>query len=198
MVRHDYCLTSLAVSGCLLVLLAACGPFGSSASGPTPTVGASGATATLTTGGAPALTPATAPMSPTQTACPTAGTGRAAVLAPLALGPHQNIIYLFNQSPSPENFTGELKRYDVSTGHKVIIVTSAKSSIDEAQLSADGQWILFLTHISSGEPALQLVRMDGQGLQTLYCSNKGLLGIQWSPDQKQVLFVDGGKWSCLI
>ena len=42
--------------------------------------------------------------------------------------------------------------------------------------------------------ALQLVRMDGQGLQTLYCSYTeqfGLGSIEWSPDQKTVAFMDG-------
>lgn len=192
MVRRDSRFTSLAVSGCLLFLLAACGPFGSADSGPTPPASTSGATATPTTGGTTS-TPTTVPMPATQTACPTAGTARAAVFAPLALGPHQNIVYTFNQGAYP-HYSGEIKRYDASTGHKVIIVNSPKSSIEEAQLSADGQWILFTTANTQGaEVALQLVRMDGQGLQTLYCPTNpdGIGFIQWSPDQKTVAFMDG-------
>src|SRR5260370_3811983 len=36
-------------------------------------------------------------------------------------------------------------------------------------ISADGQWILFVSGTASAPGRLQLVRMDGQGLQTLYC-----------------------------
>jgi len=188
MARHDYRFTSLAVSCCLLFLLAACAPFGSANSGSTPTPGTSGRTATPTTGGA------ATPMPATQTACPTTGTARAAVYAPLALGSHQNIIYIFNQFASPGN-SGEIRRYDTSTGKKVIIVNAPKSLIGEAQISPDRQWVLFTTGMPPAV-ALQLVRMDGQGLQTLYCSNKeqfALSNIAWSPDQKTVAFMDGNE-----
>ncbi len=172
MVRRDYRFTSLAVSCCFLFLLAACGPFGSTNSGPTPTPGTSSATATLTT----------APMPATQTACPTAGTARAAVFAPLVLGSHQNIVYILNTSSS-----AEIKRYDASTGKEMIIVNAPNINIYDAQISPDGQWILFTTPAGlAGEKALQLVRMDGQGLQTLYCSS--LKSIEWSHDQKTVVF----------
>ena len=72
-------------------------------------------------------------------------------------------------------------------------MTSPKSRIGEAQISADGQWILFTADDAQGfGTTLQLVRMDGQGLQTLYCSmsGNGVGNIQWSPDQKTVVFVD--------
>jgi dipeptidyl aminopeptidase/acylaminoacyl peptidase len=197
MVRHDYRFTSLAVSGCLLFLLVACSPFGSADSGPTPTPSTSGRTATPTTGGATS-TPTTAPMPATPTACPTAFTARAAVFAPLVLGLHQNIVYVFNQFAAPGySGSGEIKRYDASTSKKVIIVNTPKSLIGDAQISPDGQWILFTTAVSSSSAvALQLVRMDGQGLQTLYCSYTeqfGLGSIDWSPDQKTVAFNDGNK-----
>ena len=193
MVLHDSRLTSLAVSCCLL-LLAACGPFGSAASGPTPTPSTGGRPATPTTGGA-ASTLTTAPMPTTQTACPTAGTARAAVFAPLVAGSHQNIVYLFNQGGT--SGSAEIKRYDASTGKKVIIVNFPNINIGDAQISPDGQWILFTAPASPASVALQLVRMDGQGLQTLYCT-ENLGGIEWSPDQKTVVFKDadqigGGK-----
>ena len=189
MVRPYSRVTSLAVSGCLLVLLAACGPFGSATSAPTPTASTGGRTATPTTGSATS-TPTTAPMPATQTACPPAGTARAAVFAPLVLGFHQNIVYIFNQGAYP-HYTGEIKRYDASTGKKVIIVTSPTGSIDTAQISTDGQWILFRTLLPTGA-VLQLVRMDGQGLQTLYCS-PGVNNIVWSPDQRTVALGDGNE-----
>ena len=199
MVRRDSRFTSLAVSCYLLFLLAACGPFGSAASGPTPTPGTSGATATPSTSGRTATpttggatsTPTTAPMPATQTACPTAGTTRAAVLAPLVLGSHQNIVYVFNQFGA-SGLSGEIKRYDASTGKKVIIV-NAPNNIYDAQISPDGQWILFTIGMPPAV-ALQLVRMDGQGLQTLYCSySEYFENIVWSPDKKTVAFRDGSE-----
>ena len=124
-------------------------------------------------------------MPATQTACPTAGTARAAVFAPLVLGSHQNIVYIFNQFGT--SGSAEIKRYDSSTGKKVIIANFPNINIYDAQISPDGQWILFTTPVgAAGEKALQMVRMDGQGLQTLYCSS--LNSIEWSPDQKMVMF----------
>lgn len=186
MVRHDSRFTSLAVTGCLLFLLAACGPFGSAGSGPTPTPSTSGNIATPTTGGATS-TPTTVQMPATQTACPSAGTARAAVFAPLVAGSHQNIVYIYNTSGS-----AEIKRYDASTGKKVMIVNAPNINIYDAQISPDGQWILFTTPAGfAGAKALQLVRMDGQGLQTLYCSS--LNSFKWSPDQKTVVFKDADQ-----
>jgi hypothetical protein len=63
--------------------------------------------------------------------------------------------------------------------------------INEAQLSPDGQWILFVTDLK-----LQMIRMDGQELQTLYCrsgSATQINNVQWSPDQKQIIFFAGGQ-----
>jgi eukaryotic-like serine/threonine-protein kinase len=203
MVRRDSRFTSLAVSCCLLFLLAACGPFGSADSGSTPTASTSGRTATPTTGvttstpttGGATSTSTTVPMPATQTACPTAGTARAAVFAPLVLGSHQNIVYTFNYSTAQGVPSGEIKRYDATTGKKFIIVNAPTNGIFVAQISPDGQWILFTTDFSSTEVALQLARMDGQGLQTLYCSPidslYSLSSIEWSPDQKTVAFMDG-------
>ena len=173
----------------LLALLAACGPFGSADAGPTPTASTSGATAIPTTRGA-APTPTTAPMPATQTACPGPG-ARAAVFAPLVLGSHQNIVYLFNQGGA--SGSAEIKRYDVSTGKKVIIVNVPNINLSYAQISPDGQWILFTIPVGmAGERALQLVRMDGQGRQTLYCADN-LGGFEWSPDQKTVAFTVGDQ-----
>ena len=84
-----------------------------------------------------------------------------------------------------------LKRYDTTTGSTTVIVT-VPAYRDDAQVSADGQWVLFAT-ISHRSFAIQLVRMDGQGLQTLYCSSSGetVWDLEWSPDQKYLAFKDG-------
>jgi len=52
--------------------------------------------------------------------------------------------------------------------------TSSGLRIEQAQVSQDGQWVLFLSipdprGDSQHSAMLQLVRLDGQGLQTLYC-----------------------------
>ncbi len=135
------------ILGCaLLFLLAACGSSGStpgtgSAATSTTTIVAHN-TPTTTTSGATPTTPSSSslPMPPTQTSCPAAGTARAAVTATLALGAHPNIVYIVN---GPTHL-GTLKRYDVTTGAKTEIVNLANTSISSAQLSADGQWILFV------------------------------------------------------
>jgi hypothetical protein len=41
-----------------------------------------------------------------------------------------------------------------------------------------------------------MIRMDGQELQTLYCASAPtteISGVQWSPDQKQIIFFGGGQ-----
>src|SRR5258708_8616872 len=66
------------------------------------------------------------------------------------------------------------------------------------QISADGKWILFVAlAVSENQARLQLVRSDGQGLQTLFCASMNEIGsIQWSPDSQHVAFtslVSGGQ-----
>ncbi len=128
------------------------------------------------------------------TTCPANGTARPAVMTPLALGSHRNIVYVYNEIPPNTTISyGHIKRFDVTTGQKTTIVTSGLS-IQHAQVSADGQWILFLSQVDPrGDPnhsaMLQLVRMDGQGLQTLYCLPSGLTSasVQWATNQKSAL-----------
>lgn len=143
---------------------------------------------------APATTATTVPMPPTQTSCPPAGTARAAVMAPLVRGSHPNVVYVENQweANNPDPTAGMLKRYDTVTGRTTVIATGSR--IDEAQVSADGQWVLFSSTISHRSDAIQLVRIDGQGLQTLYCSSSSygfVAHLEWSPDQQYLAFKDG-------
>lgn len=132
------------------------------------------------------------PVPPTQTSCPRAGTARAAVLANLALGHDNNLVYVANefQDTSLTPKAGTLKRYDVKTGTSTVIVSIPQVEITSAQVSADGQWLLFSTANSDNSlDQLQLVRLDGQGLQTLFCSSHANIdNPQWSSDQKHVIF----------
>jgi eukaryotic-like serine/threonine-protein kinase len=166
---------------CFVVLFAACGPHAASSLN----------TNQLATSASQASTGAnsrvTVAMPPTQTSCPPQGQGRAAVTAPLTLGTHQNIVYVYNTSTA-----GILRRYDVSTGQKTTIVSLSNVAISDAQVSTDGQYVLFLSKVS-GQPAIQMIRMDGQGLQTLYCGSSkvgppSITNLVWSPNQQLAVF----------
>jgi eukaryotic-like serine/threonine-protein kinase len=178
----------------LLTLLAACGSnslTGNSSSTQTLASGHGQSTSTqfINTG-------LTQSLPPTPTNCPAAGTARAAITAHLALGSHANIVYIVNEQSGNTPTFGTLKRYDTTNGQKTEIVKLPGTSISAAQLSADGQWLLFVAIVSK-QARLELVRMDGKGLQTLYCASAASNGadpssaisyIQWSSDQKLIAF----------
>ena len=126
------------------------------------------------------------------TTCPTPGTARAAVMPPITLGTHPNIVYIVNEYKIGQPNFGTLKRYDIVTGSKVEIIKLANEHITSAQISANGQWLLFVSQAVGQEKLqLQLIRMDGQFLQNLYCG--GATGeVQWSTDQRLVVFSDFG------
>jgi hypothetical protein len=118
-------------------------------------------------------------------------------MTPLALGNHQTIVYTVNTGPFDPfggASLGELKRYDVNIGFKNEIVKIANKGIAHAEISPDGRWVLFVTRTRAPSglvlESLQMVRMDGRELQTLYCPGEGntIVGIEWSPDQKWVIF----------
>lgn len=121
------------------------------------------------------------------TSCPSSGTARAAYMPSMTLGSHPTVVYIVNET----NF-GTLKRYDVVTGNKVEIIKMANTYMASAQVSANGQWLLFVSQ-SSNQVKLQLIRMDGQYLQTLYCGpgspQENILDEQWSTNQKLVAFL---------
>jgi hypothetical protein len=183
--RFSRCI--FALLGCILIfLLAACGETGVNpppGGSPTSTVNPS---KTPLPGSSPTVT--TAPVPPTQIGCPAAGTVRAAVTAPLALGKDANIVYLVTEySANSSNTTSTLKRFDVTTGAKTEILKVPSVTFGSPQVSADGQWILFVTSTAQFDE-LQMVRMDGQGLQTLYClPAHSILKALWSANQQEVL-----------
>ena len=128
-------------------------------------------------------------MPATSTSCPATGTGRAAVTAHLQLGSHQNVVYVYNVGTSNAPNSSFLKRHDISSGTDTVIATFPNVYVASPQVSADGQWILFLA-LGGSQDKIQLIRMDGQGLQTLYCTSQGeaLNDAQWSTDQRLVAF----------
>src|SRR5437773_99514 len=53
------------------------------------------------------------------TGCPAPGTANAAVMPPIRLGTHANIVYIVNEGTQAKPTFGTLKRYDIVTGSKV-------------------------------------------------------------------------------
>ena len=132
-------------------------------------------------------------------ACPAAGLARSAVLAPLAAGSqtkNQAVVYV-RQIQLHTSFVNEFVRYDAETGQATTLKVLSGVSISSAQISPDGQWIVFVAS-STQRSQLQVLRIDGSLLQTLYCaptSNPAYPSIQeihWSPftytDSQRLLF----------
>ncbi|MDQ2715173.1 MAG: zinc ribbon domain-containing protein [Chloroflexota bacterium] len=142
-------------------------------------------------------------MPATLTSCPAPGTARALVSRPLATGKDDTLVYAQNGPAATA-----LKRYDAKTGRTVTFYNAAHSTIAHAQISADGQWVLFDTAVTTviagaGKYAIlgkmQMIRLDGQGLQTLYCFSNQYSGnnfpnqyssgnVTLSPDRHYVAF----------
>ena len=111
------------------------------------------------------------------------------MLTPLTLGSSPNLVYIVNEFQNTASTFGTFKRYDTITTAKIEILKLPKTRIDSAQLSANGQWILFSANIA-GQEKLSVVRVDGQGLQTLACAPAGSIirSPQWSVDQNLIVF----------
>src|SRR5579883_1800975 len=191
--------TPLVVSLILIALLAGLAaslfltPIGSAIFGQhvslTPTHVTNGATPPIRGGSSPTSGPSQA-VPQTTTACPASGTARAAVTAPLTLGHDPTIVYLVNEIDGSGNPTfGTVKLYDTVSGKKTELAKTNHTRVEEAQVSNDGEWVMFVATVA-GVSELRMVRLDGQGLQTLFCAPSGanIRGSQWSLDQKYVIF----------
>jgi hypothetical protein len=96
--------------------------------------------------------------------CPPLGQARSFVNSPLPAEHGKSLVYL-----SDANGVQKLERYDVLTGKtSEILQASDATRLANLQLSEDGQWIFFTRQAASTE--FQVVRIDGQYLQTLYCT----------------------------
>ena len=158
---------------CLLLLLSACSQL--SGNGPSST-----STPTQTITSPTASIPEQAQTCPAQTT-----TARPALMSPLPSDNHPNLIYVSQQGD-----TSLLQRYDAVSGSRQIILRlQASETIQKANVSPDGQWIL-LRSLLQGQVAIQLIRVDGQQLQTLYCApaQDNIDDALLSPDQHALLF----------
>jgi serine/threonine protein kinase len=155
-------------------------------SGPTPQPSATSPAAVSST---PSPKATTVPMPSTSIDCPDENTARAAVTAPLVRGNQNNAFYIENEGSLQQPGNSILKRYDINSKKTVEVSKLSQSYISEAQLSQNGQWMLFTAQIA-GRAQLRMVRIDGQGMQTLFCApiNQRISGTQWSYNQHQAVF----------
>ncbi len=198
--RRTFC----CVSFCLLFLLAACGTnslhstsstTGNSSGNGTghPRTSVVTGTQITNTSAQSGQTVATAvpTATPLQTTCPAAGQAHTPIMSTTTLGHNQNIVYVANTNIGVSgnvSHSGTLDRYDMTTGKTTTIVQPAGAiSINDAQLSADGQWVIFSATVGQAQQ-LELVRVDGEDLQVLYCSSS-IYDLQWSVNEHLLAFV---------
>ncbi|HEY6539285.1 MAG TPA: hypothetical protein VIZ18_00030 [Ktedonobacteraceae bacterium] len=117
--------------------------------------------------------------------CPAAGSARAANMPPMTVGNHVNVVFLAQQSASTL-----LQRYAVITDEtQTILQIQQADPVLGINISPDGQWVVF-GGLVQDQSAIQLVRMDGQQLQTLYCASPQTTvgSLVLSPDQHYLVF----------
>src|SRR5690242_20016913 len=84
--------------------------------------------------------------SPAQTSVP-ANTPLAVTLPALQTSGRTMLVYFLTSRSSSTNFTDVLRRYDINTHQSVDILKFPDIKIEEAQISADGQWILYVAYV---------------------------------------------------
>ncbi len=147
-----------------------------------------------------AALPIVTPMHVTEplASCPAGDVARNAIMPPLpAQGSDTSIVYVVNEGPDTAPLFGKLERFNARTGQTTEILTLPNASIESAEVSPDGQWILFGGYLHL-RGFIMLVRLDGQALQTLYCARmvntnaySSVGPPYWSPDGRWIAF-DGG------
>ncbi|HZS76069.1 MAG TPA: hypothetical protein VFA41_05595 [Ktedonobacteraceae bacterium] len=130
----------------------------------------------------PQRTPSPAP--------PTADMPYPVHMSALKLGTDPAMIYFDTTYTSPSTFFGVIKRYDTVKQQSVDVISLPGVKIEEAQVSADGQWILYIAYVTDHDE-LRLVRVDGQYEQTLLYAQpyEGFSYAQWSPNE-QFIFLN--------
>ncbi len=175
-IHHSHRFFAFCLLCSLLLLLNACGK-------PSQASGSKLSSASPTTQTSPSPTASDSEMAQT---CPTQNTGRAAIMPPTTIGKHPTIVYLAHQSDNHSL----LQSYDTVTGtSQTIMQTRYTAALRTANISTDGEWILIVS-LLQGQSALQLVRLDGQHLQTLYCAPTGssIDNALLSPDNHFLIF----------
>jgi hypothetical protein len=127
-----------------------------------------------------------------------ANTPEAVTFPALQAGGHAQVVYfqpyLLDKSSYLNGkvmLNGELMRYDPTTRHTSTLLQLSNVKIEEAQISADGAWILYVAYVQDHDE-LRVVRSDGADAQILLSAPlyAGLSNALWSPDQKSILFAE--------
>lgn len=112
-------------------------------------------------------------------------------ITPTPVQAQQSLVYVSKDSAN----IWHIRRYSTMTRQSTNIYSTAAGQIGEVQVSADGQWILFLVNLSpsmrsEASANVQKVRINGQNLETLYTvKGANTVGaLEWSPDQRYLAF----------
>lgn len=113
---------------------------------------------------------------------------------------HQAVVYFYNYIANSQRDLDEgfLMVHDVSTKRDIEVLRVENINIYSAQVSPDGQWVLFIVGNWKVRESykLQRIRIDGQQRETLYTfppyfygsrEFRPSLNANWSLDQKSVL-----------
>ena len=121
---------------------------------------------------------------PPPPACP--AVGKPVMPALHKVGKQQAIVY---GTSSNIDGTQAFHIYNTATKRTTTLPLSTKIAVGrgEAKLSPDGQWVLFQTNKDS-HTFIQMVRLDGKDLQSIYCTNDNIGDISLSPDQATLVF----------
>jgi len=125
------------------------------------------------------------------TSCPQLGTARAARTSPLRQYSGPNIVFIDHEYSENGPSTTTLKSYNIRSGNITEIMKTSNGSIGDALISKDGQWILFTLSVykyGNEQTEVQMIRIDGRDLQTIYCTSGEFTAPQWSDDQKWLIF----------
>ncbi len=119
---------------------------------------------------------------PTQISCPADGAARALIKAPMALVGDPSIIYATDEQ------SVHIKSYNTATKQTKDILKLRTGQIDRITLSPDQQWAVF-SYKQQGQPfKLMMLRLDGQGLQTLFCTSEAITPFYISPDNQSLVY----------
>lgn len=129
-------------------------------------------------------------ITPTLADCPARGLGRKASLPDLATGSVPALVYIAITGSLTAPTASKLELWNSRTKRTTLVATFVNVQIPQVLISPDGKWLLFSLGVQN-KHKLEVMRIDGQDLQTLYCSTQDYLyNFSWSPDQKLVVFSD--------
>ncbi|MBO0784237.1 MAG: hypothetical protein J2P37_35985, partial [Ktedonobacteraceae bacterium] len=126
--------------------------------------------------------------------CPAPGTARKAVMTSINVGKTQNLVFIVNEGTPDNPHAGTIKRRDPVANIGYEMKKMANTYITEGQISQDGHWVLFIAR-TQGQYQLRLLRVDGQELQTLFCTSgeAKISNAQWSFDMHSIVFNVGSS-----